>query len=413
MRILLAVCGSISAYKSLDIARGLVNLGHQVKVVLTNGALEFVRPQVFRYLGVEQVYLAQDDFKHPVHPHEAPVLHVELAQWTQKMVVAPLSANTLANLAMGKADDLLSCVFLALRPEVPVLFFPAMNTQMLQHPIIQDNQHILQRLERLPQVWFAPTAQGKLACGDIGEGKLLSVDEILALIPVVTPQSQLSDEKKKHIVITTGATVAPIDPVRYLTNPSSGKTGVEMARIFHQMGHEVTLIHGQTQAPQLSTLALLPRVRLMAAVTTQKMYEAVQSVIDSADLYISAAAIGDYEFQNSTQKIKKSQRSATLELIASIDILQEVIKHKNERLKIVGFAAETDLSDEVIQEKLDRKPVDLLIATKVHHAFGDNPLQGFATDSAEYKVYQGRQLMFGGELSKTELAELIGNQFHL
>lgn len=410
MRILLAVCGSISAYKSLDLARGLVNLGHQVRVVLTTGATAFVVPQVFRYLGVEQVYHAQDDFKHPQNPHEAPVLHVELAQWTQKLVIAPLSANTLANLAMGKADDLLSSIFLALSPSVPVLFFPAMNTQMLAHPIVQDNKHILERLERLPQVWFAPTQSGKLACGDVGDGKLLSVEEILTLAPVVTPKAS---DQKKHIVITTGATVAPMDPVRYLTNPSSGKTGVELALAFHQMGHEVTLIHGQTYHNQLNTLSYLPRTRLIKALTTHQMHQAVMSVIESADVYISAAAIGDFEFKMSEHKLKKSQRSSTMEMIASVDILQEVINKKISHLKIVGFAAETDLSDEVIQEKLNRKPVDLLIATKVHHAFGEGEQMGFSNDNAHYKVYQQKQLMFGGELAKQELAQLIGNQFHL
>lgn len=410
MRLLLAVCGSISAYKSLDLARGLVNQGHQVKVILTRGALEFVQPQVFRYLGVEQVYLADDDFKHPTHPHESPVLHVELAQWTQKLIIAPLSANTLANLAMGKADDLLSTVFLALNQEVPVIFFPAMNTQMLNHPIVQDNQKILERLERLPQVHFAATSVGQLACGDVGAGKLLPVEDILSIAPILTPQAH---PQMKNIVITTGATVAPLDPVRYLTNPSSGKTGVELARKFHQMGHSVTLIHGQTDAPELSSLHYLPRVKVIKAMTTKQMHQAVETVFGECDLYISAAAIGDFEFLERTHKLKKSQSELKMELIPSTDILAEMIKVKKPQQKIVGFAAETDLSDEVIQEKLARKPVDLLIATKVHHSFGELPQSGFAVNEAEYKIYKGNTLLFAGELSKSELGELIGNEFHL
>jgi phosphopantothenoylcysteine decarboxylase/phosphopantothenate--cysteine ligase len=191
MKILLSVCGSISAYKSLDIARGLVNNGHQVKVVLTEGALKFVVPEVFTYLGVEDVYLNNADFKHKN------VLHVELARWCDTLVIAPLSANTLSRLARGAADDLLSSIFLALEPEKTIAVFPAMNSLMLKHPFTQENFAELKKLKTLNNVFISLTNAGVLACNEIGSGKLPTVEEILELIPTLkAPFNELAEKKK-------------------------------------------------------------------------------------------------------------------------------------------------------------------------------------------------------------------------
>lgn len=416
LRILLGVCGSISAYKSLDLARGLINAGHQVKVVLTKGAEEFVRPQVFRYLGALEVYSSEDDFNYPQRPDQGEVLHIELAQWAQRLAIAPLSANTLARLAMGQANDLLSSVFLALRPECPVLFFPAMNTRMLEHPLVRDNRHILERLERLPHVFFAGTKSGKLACGEEGSGKLLDVDTMVELIPVLQVRPRPHGQK---ILITTGATCAPLDPVRYMTNPSSGRTGKELALYFHSLGHEVALVYGSLDEKSLESLKHLPRLELAQGQTAQAMYREVDQRFGDCDLFISAAAVGDLEFETQYSKLKKSelheQRKGQLATKPAVDILAKMIERKKPGQKIIGFAAETQLSEDILKEKMQRKPVDLLIGTLVHSAqtSEDHQAQGFQAASATYKILKNDHIFFSGELDKKELAEFVAQEFDL
>lgn len=411
---MLGVCGSISAYKSLDLTRGLINEGHQVKVLLTKGAEEFVRPQVFRYLGAQGVYTSADDFAYPQSPDQGEVLHIELAQWAQRLVVAPLSANTLARLAMGQANDLLSSVFLALRPDCPVLFFPAMNTRMLEHPIVRDNRQILERLQRLEHVFFAGTKSGKLACGEEGAGKLLDVETMVQLIPVLQVQPHPRAQK---ILITTGATCAPLDPVRYLTNPSSGRTGKELALYFHSLGHDVTLVYGSLDPDSLESLKSLPRMKLAQAVTAQTMYKEVEQYFEDCDLFISAAAVGDIEFEAQDSKLKKAElhKNGMLKIKPAVDILEKMIERKKAHQKIVGFAAETLLSETVLKEKMQRKPVDLLIGTQVDSAQtnSDQQTQGFRVASATYKVLKNEQVFFSGELNKKELAEFIAQEFDL
>lgn len=416
MRILLGVCGSISAYKSLDLARGLINSGHQVKVLLTKGAEEFVRPQVFRYLGVLEVYSSQDDFSYPQLPDQGEVLHIELAQWAQRLAIAPLSANTLAKLAMGQADDLLSSVFLALKPDCPALFFPAMNSRMLEHPIVRDNRHILERLERLPHIFFAGTKSGKLACAEEGPGKLLDVTTMVELIPVL---QQKPHQHRQKILITTGATHAPLDPVRYLTNPSSGRTGKELALYFHSLGHDVTLIYGTLDADSLETLKHLPRLELHQGLTADSMYQQVDQYFESCDIFISAAAVGDLEFEVQTSKVKKSElyknNNAKLAIKPAKDILAHMIERKKSTQKVIGFAAETELSEALLKEKMNKKPVDLLVGTLVHsgQTNADQKVQGFQGTKAQYKVLKKDQVFFAGELDKKELAEFIAQEFDL
>lgn len=416
MRILLGVCGSISAYKSLDLARGLINAGHQVKVVLTKGAEEFVRPQVFRYLGALGVYSSEDDFNYPQLPDQGEVLHIELAQWAQRLVIAPLSANTLAKLAMGQANDLLSSIFLALQSDCPVLFFPAMNSRMLEHPIVRDNRHILERLERLAHVFFAGTKSGKLACGEEGSGKLLDVETMVEIIPVLQVKPH---PRRQKILITTGATCAALDPVRYLTNPSSGRTGKELALYFHSLGHDVSLIYGSLDEKSLESLKQLPRLKLAQGITAQDMYHEVEQLFEDSDLFISAAAVGDLEFETQDSKLKKSELhgrdKGMLSTKPAIDILAQMIKRKKPGQKIVGFAAETELTEDLLKEKMQKKPVDLLIGTQVHSAqtSEDHQPHGFQTARATYKVLKNDQIFFSGELDKKELAEFVAQEFDL
>jgi phosphopantothenoylcysteine decarboxylase/phosphopantothenate--cysteine ligase len=400
MKILFAVSGSISAYKSIDIVRGLVKNGHQVQVVLTEGAKKFVVPQLFSYLGAENVYSSQDDFNHKN------VLHVDLARWCDILVIAPLSANTLSRLARGEATDLLTSIFLALEPHKNCLVFPAMNTNMLHHPFTEENLRALKKLKSLNNIFISPTDSGILACAEIGEGKLPSVDEIINLIPTFV--KPLSDQCSKTLLITTGATIVPLDPVRYLTNSSSGITGFHLAKVALELGYKVEMIAGFYATSLLDHFQKHPNYNITRVKTVSEMKEVVAHKIGSAHAYISSAAISDIEFATSPTKVKKEHLTESLPITKAEDILKYVIGLKSQHLKIVGFAAETDLSDEVLLKKMTSKPVHLLIGTKVHNGLLNNEIEaGFNTSSAYYKIINSHQTLFEGELSKEELAKKI------
>jgi phosphopantothenoylcysteine decarboxylase/phosphopantothenate--cysteine ligase len=404
MRILLGVSGSISAYKALDIARGLVKEGHVVKVILTNGALKFVIPEVFTYLGVQDVYQSQDDFSHKN------VLHVDLARWCDVFVVAPASANTLSKLARGMADDLLSSVFLALESHKNVLLFPAMNSVMLAHPFTQQNIDDIKKLRTLNNLFVSPTDAGILVCEEIGLGKLPSVDEIIEMIPTMI--KPLKSAVQKTILATTGATIVPLDPVRYLTNSSSGITGFYLAEAALKEGHKVVMIAGAHSTSKLNLFSKHPNFKLIRAKTVEDMKNAVLTELPSADLYISSAAISDIEFDVSDSKIKKDTMGDHLKIKPACDILKTVIEKKSSTLKIVGFAAETDLSDAVLNKKMQSKPVDLLVGTKVNNGLTkDQQVTGFNADFAEYRLLSPKGFTYEGILTKRELAHKIILQF--
>ena len=407
MKILLSVCGSISAYKSIDLARSLVNAGHEVKVVLTKGALKFVVPNVYTYLGVEEVYLSEDDFSHKK------VLHIDLARWADTLVIAPLSANTLARLARGEASDLLSSIFLAFEPTKPIAVFPAMNTLMLKHPFTQENISDLKKLCTLNNLFVSPTSSGILACEEVGEGKLPAVEEIAQLIAILRPPFNL-DGKRKKIVITTGATISPIDPVRYLTNSSSGITGYYLALSALSRGYEVVVIAGKYASSELNLITKHPFYKLTRVVTVKEMSDAVFSEIKNAEAYISAAAISDWEFDIAKEKIKKEKSNESLPIKKAQDILRSVIDQYTGKIKIVGFAAETNLTDDVLIAKFRSKPVDLLVGTKVDNGLGTKTKeQGFGVDEASYRFVEEGFITNEKALSKTELAEVIFGRLKL
>lgn len=404
MRILLGVSGSISAYKALDIARGLFKNGHEVKVILTNGALKFVVPEVFTYLGVQDVYKSQDDFTHKN------VLHVDLARWCDVFVVAPASANTLSKLAQGRADDLLTSVFLALEPHKNTLLFPAMNSVMLAHPFTQQNLDDIKKLKTLSNLFVSPTDAGILACEEVGLGKLPSVDEIIEMIPTMI--KPLKFPEQKTILATTGATIVPLDPVRYLTNSSSGITGFYLAEAALKEGHKVIMIAGAHSTAKLNLFSKHPNFRLVRAKTVEDMKNAVLTELPHADLYISSAAISDIEFDVSDHKIKKDSMGDSLKIKPACDILKTVIENKSPALKIVGFAAETDPSDAVLNKKMKSKPVDLLVGTKVNNGLTkDQKISGFNVDFAEYRLLSPKGFTYEGILTKRELAHKIILQF--
>ena len=214
MKILLGVSGSISAYKSYDLLRSLVKEGHEVITVTTKSGEKFVHPWLFKSLGAKATYTYADDFQKAKETDG--VLHIELARWCDGILIAPASANFIADLSHGKATDLLSSIFLAISDERPVALFPAMNTKMLQHPFVKEN---IDKISKLKNVYDRPTASGTLACGEEGEGKLEDIDVIAETAPIIFGQFLNRAKNEKHYLITTGATISPLDPVRYLTNP--------------------------------------------------------------------------------------------------------------------------------------------------------------------------------------------------
>jgi phosphopantothenoylcysteine decarboxylase / phosphopantothenate---cysteine ligase len=404
MKIALSICGSISAYKSLDLARSLVKSGHSVRVILSHGALEFVKPEVYSYLGVERTYLPQDDFKHSSEKDPQlgnTVLHIGLSKWADIAVTAPLSANTLSHLSSGGAKDLMSSLFLAWDQQKPWIFFPAMNTKMLHHPFVKKN---LKKLETLPSSFIHPSSSGVLACGEIGEGKLPEIRAIHNIIESY-PHS-LQPKNKKHVLITTGATLSPLDPVRYLTNPSSGKTGLYLAKEALAKGHQVTVVAGELATDELNDLISLPNFHLCRVVTTEDMFQEVHKYLPQADYYISAAAINDIQFPQQDEKIKKDQLSSTLKIETAKDVLQSVLKIKRPDQKIISFAAETDFSPKILLEKFDKKPVDILVGTKVHSGLNKgNEQSGFFQDQATYQFIIQGQVQPIQTMSKKELAQ--------
>lgn len=405
MNILLGVCGSISAYKTIDLARGLVKKGHSVRVVLTKGATEFVVANVYSYLGVEKVYTFDEDFNYPkTLEDKGTVLHIELAKWADQFLIVPLTANTLANLAMGKASDLLSSIYLAYSQEKNVTLFPAMNTLMYEHPLTQANLNLVQRLEDTPNTSIYPPEHGLLACGDMGAGKLPDVEKILDTYDLFN-QSELTNRK---VVITTGATIAPLDPVRYLTNPSSGLTGFYLAKEALKKGLEVVVLAGVHATKKLDYLNAHPNFEIKRVTTTTQMRDLALQEIKEADAYISSAALCDFEFEYQDSKIKKQQSTNTLAYIKAPDVLREVLdKVQNENFITIGFAAETEVSLQLLEQKWQRKPVDLLVGTHVHSGLKGSTQKGFQTTKATYSFYENNQISFQGELTKEQLAHYL------
>lgn len=400
MDVLLGVSGSISCYKACDLVRALVRDGHRVKVVLTRGASEFVGAGIFRSLGALAAHGPGDDFRHPPPGGGGggPVLHVELARWAHKLVLAPLSADTAARLAQGRADDLLGSVFLAFPPERPLLVFPAMNVRMLEHPFTKANLEALARLRSLGNAFVHPTDEGALACEDEGRGRLPDVEEVADLVATAGGEGS-----GVRTLVAAGATVSPIDPVRFVSNPSTGLTGYHCARACLAEGHEVAAVVGGNATDRFRLLARHPRFRLVRVVTTQEMLDAVSAEFDACDLYITPAAIADLECDMRPEKIRKRDFDHRVEFRPSPDILAAMLGRRRGQV-VVGFAAETDPTEERLREKFARKPVDLLVGTRARH--DPRGTEGFGADRARYRLFDGRSFE-DLSLAKSALAAAI------
>jgi len=352
-RVTLGVTSSISSYKAAEILRGLQKAGHEVCVAMTRNATRFIRPILFQSLSGHPVYL--DEFR----AKKGEVMHVELARETSLVVVAPASANTIGKFANGIADDFLSTFFLARR--CTALLAPAMNVYMYRNPVVQQN---IQRLKELG-VEFVEPDEGYLACGDEGAGRLADVAEILSkALSMLAGANSLAG---KHVVVTAGPTWESLDPVRVLTNRSSGKMGYALAEEAASRGARVTLISGPTQIlPPLN--ASLVRVE-----SAEQMKQAVLNTFDSADYVIKSAAVSDFRpSQILPDKKKKTAQPETLELQPTEDILVILGKKKQNQV-LIGFCAETENLEANARSKLDRKNLDFIVANLVS---GDrNPFQ--------------------------------------
>jgi phosphopantothenoylcysteine decarboxylase/phosphopantothenate--cysteine ligase len=361
-RILLGVTGSIAAYKAVEILRELTKRGAGVQVVMTEAATKFVTPLTFETLSRQEVLL---DMWSLAYSHR--IGHIEATARADLFVVAPATARTIARLALGLADDFLSCIYLASR--CPILVAPAMDSDMFEHPALQEN---LKRL-RDRGVHMVGPASGELASGLVGPGRLVEPPEIVEAIErILATAGDLADEV---VLVTAGPTREPLDPVRYLSNRSSGKMGYAMAEAAAARGARVILVSGPT--------ALTPPqgVDVIHVETAQQMHDAVLAKLTAATVVIKAAAVADYRpKQVAGRKIKKDEAVPQVTLEPTPDILAEVGKRKGRRI-LVGFAAETEDLVENARRKLQRKNLDLMVANDV-----SQPGAGFDADTNAVKI---------------------------
>jgi phosphopantothenoylcysteine decarboxylase/phosphopantothenate--cysteine ligase len=345
----LGVCGGIAAYKAVEVLRGLQKAGCNVRVAMTKRACEFVQPLTFRALSGHHVVV--DDYA-PDNPD--PIAHITFSQTVDLLIVAPATANIIAKFANGVADDFLSSTYLACT--APVLIAPAMNTTMLEHPATQRN---LERL-RADGVHFVAPDAGEMACGTIGPGRLSEPDRIVAAALEILNASKSNDLSGERLLITVGATREEIDPVRFISNRSSGKMGFALAEAALKRGADVTVVAGVTTAIAPSG------VRIVNALSAEEMSQAVARESESASVFIGAAAIADYRpVQRAEQKIKKSNDSITLTLERTPDVLSQVAASRTNGMLVIGFAAETENVVENAKEKLRTKKLDAIVANDV------------------------------------------------
>lgn len=350
-RVILGVSGGIAAYKAAELVRHLKAAGAEVRVVMTRGGEAFVTPLTFQALSGNPVHT---DLLDPAA--EQGMGHIQLARWADAVLVAPASADILARLAHGEAGDLLTTLCLA--TEAPLCVAPAMNQQMWLDVATQDN---LRRLSGRGVHIFGPAA-GEQACGEVGPGRLLEPAQLAKALSGLFETGALAG---RRVLITAGPTREAIDPVRYLSNRSSGKMGYALAQAAAEAGARVTLVSGPT------ALACPPRVERLEVESAAQMHEAVMARAAESDIFIAAAAVADYRpDQVSSGKIKKDSDTIELKLIKNPDILATVSGLTEARPYCVGFAAETDKVEEYARRKLADKGLDMIAANRVGGGLG-------------------------------------------
>ncbi|MGD8835009.1 MAG: bifunctional phosphopantothenoylcysteine decarboxylase/phosphopantothenate--cysteine ligase CoaBC [Desulfobacteraceae bacterium] len=382
-QLVLGVCGGIAAYKSVELLRLLVKAGASIQVLMTKNAGHFVGPLTFEALSGKKVCTSLFD------PHEsAAVQHIQWAEDADAVIVAPATANFIGKLANGIADDPLSTFMLAVTS--PVMLCPSMNTNMYASEPVQSNLH---RLKEYGFSILSPEA-GELACGATGPGRLPEPEYIFDRIHnLMTPK----DLKHKKVLVTAGPTREAIDPVRFISNPSSGKMGYALARAAEMRGARVTLISGPT--------TLLPpnNVEFVSITTADQMYDAVLKHAENNDIIIKSAAVADYKPAHSAaHKVKKSQGQETLVLDRTRDILKSISRSSNHQI-LVGFAAETRNLDEFARMKLESKQLDLIVGNLI-----GSEGTGFEVDTNQVNLYfKGGSKTSLDVMPKADLAHVI------
>jgi phosphopantothenoylcysteine decarboxylase/phosphopantothenate--cysteine ligase len=391
-QIIVGITGGIAAYKAAELVRLLQGAGASVRVVMTTAATEFITPLTLQALSGNPVHLDLLDTE-----AEAGMGHIELARWADAVVVAPASANFIARLSQGRADDLLTTLCLA--TTAPVVVAPAMNQAMWKNPATRDNCKLL----RERQIGVIGPAEGQQACGDTGPGRMLEPTELLIEVDALFSTGKLSG---KRVVITAGPTREAIDPVRYLTNHSSGKMGYALARAAADAGAETVLISGPVDIPAPERVTLVP------VISAIEMHGEALKQADNCDIFIAAAAVADYRPETvADKKIKKgSEETLRLDLIKNPDIIADVGQQFPGVFR-VGFAAETNDLELHARNKLERKDLQMVIANDV----SDDSI-GFQSDQNAVTVFsRNHQTSRFEPTRKTLLAqkliELISSQF--
>ena len=383
-KILLIICGGISAYKSLELIRLFKKNGARVKTILTKNAKEFVTPLSVSSLSQEKVY--DDIFS---AENEAEMDHISLSRWADAVLVAPITANTISKVASGNAEDLASTVLLASNKQI--FLAPAMNVRMWEHPSTKEN---ILKLKSFGYKIIGPEI-GDMACGEYGEGKMTEPNEIVNTLKNYF--SNLDKNKKLKALVTAGPTNEYIDPVRFITNKSSGKQGYEIAKCLRDNGFDTTLISGKT------SIKPLDGVNFVSVETAEEMFKESLNNLPT-DVAIFSAAVSDFKVKNyKSTKIKKNEEF-NLELEKNIDILNHISNHNSLRPKItIGFAAETNNLSTNAKEKLNEKNCDWVIANDV-----SNQTIGFGSDFNKISIfYKNKPEENFEKMSKSLVAEEI------
>lgn len=389
-KILLGVTGGIAAYKAAELVRLLRGAGADVRVIMTRAATAFVTPLTFQALSGHPVPLELLD-----SDAESAMGHIHLARWADRILIAPASADVIARLRVGLADDLLTTVCLA--ATAPLLLAPAMNQAMWQHAATQENIAVL----KSRGVSLLGPAEGEQACGEVGPGRLL---EPAAIVESLVGQPGEFAMARLRVLISAGPTREPIDPVRYLTNRSSGKMGYALAQSAMALGAKVTLVSGPT--------ALVPPTgaEVVPVDTAANMYEAVLARAGRADIYIGAAAVADYAPDTVPHKMKKDADSLALNLVKTRDILAAVSALPGSRPFTVGFAAETQNLEGYARSKLAAKALDMVAANQVGAGVGFD-----VDDNALYVCWPGGETRLPTAPKSTlahQLLTLIADRYH-
>lgn len=382
--VVLGVTGSIAAYKIASLASSLVKLHADVHVIMTENATQFINPVTFETLTNHKCLVDTFDRNFQFH-----VAHVNLAQKADVMMIAPASANIIGKIANGIADDMLSTTVMACK--APVLISPAMNTNMFENPIVQDN---LKKLEQFGYTIIQP-AVGMLACRDVGAGKMPEPDSLLQYI--LREIACEKDLKGKKILITAGPTQESIDPVRYITNHSTGKMGYAIARRAMLRGADVTLVSGPV------SILPPPFVNVVPVKNAEEMFQAVTAAAPEQDAIIKSAAVADYTpAETAVQKMKKKDTDMSIPLKRTKDILAFLGEHRQPRQFLCGFSMETENTISYAREKLQRKQLDMICANNLKDAGA-----GFGTDTNVVTLIQKNSETALPMMSKEDVGDAI------